>query len=255
MPAPHATTCPDCGNEDDVTGRFDAQAADVELTCRQCGRSWWRGDRVCASCGGQDLTARPQVMRRHSRGNQLSIMGWRDVTLCHKCDAAVIDTHRDDHTPIPEDYVSAALIDVNGAPTLLPSRPADRPRASPPAQPPSPPAPAPRPPTAAPSPRPPTTVRQALERSHTVLAEEGTTLDPTVVLLLGQHLGPATRLDGLSAAGHDPASVRDWAESLWGTGDGGATARHTITALADHWLEQGWTTTDMAAELRPQEDA
>lgn len=87
-----------------------------------------------------------------------------------------------------------------------------------------------------------------------MLAAEGTTLDPTVVLLLGQHLGPATRLDGLVAAGHDPASVRAWAESLWGAGTNLATARHAITALADHWQQQGWTTTDMAAELRPQED-
>ncbi|MGO1166517.1 MAG: hypothetical protein ACTMHL_07860 [Janibacter sp.] len=87
------------------------------------------------------------------------------------------------------------------------------------------------------------------------LAEEGTTLDPTVALLLGQRLGPATRLDGLTAAGHDPEAVRSWAEGLWGAGADAGPARRTITALADHWRQQGWTTTDMAAELRPQEDA
>lgn len=259
MPLPRPTTCPHCGTEDDVTGRVDDHTGEVELTCGGCGRSWWRGERRCASCGGHDLTTRPQVMRRHSRGNQLSIMGWRDVTLCRACDAAVLDTTRDDHTPIPEEYVSAALIDVNAAPAPPPSPPpAVRPRSSPATKPPSRAAPSPRPPSRPPEPappRPPTTVRQALERSQTTLAADGAALDPTVVLLLGQRLGPATRLDGLTAAGHDPASLRAWAEGLWGTGAGAASARRTLTALADHWQRERWTTTDMAAELRPQEDA
>lgn len=257
MPIPHPTTCPDCGNEQDVTGRVDDHAGDIELTCGQCDRSWWRGQRRCASCGGPDLTTRPQVMRRHSRGNQLSILGWRDVTLCHECDATVLNAHPFDHTPIPEDYVSAALIDaiaVASPPSPHPPSPsADRPR--PPSLAPPPSSPAPPPPPAPAPPRPPTTVRQALERSQALLAAEGRTLDPTVVLLLGQRLGPATRLDGLNAAGHDPAALRAWAEGLWGAGADAGTARDTITALADHWQRQGWTTTDMAAELRREEHA
>lgn len=256
MPPPHANTCPDCGNAQDVTGRVDDHAGDVELTCGQCGRSWWRGARHCASCGGGDLTTRPQVMHRHSRGNQLSIMGWRDVTLCHQCDAELLKTLGSGHTPVPEEYVSAALIDVNAAPEPVRSpRPADRPRTTPLGPPPSRPTPSPSPLPGPAAPRPPATVRQALQRSQTMLAEEGTALDPTVVLLLGQRMGPSTRLEGLTAAGHDPAAVRTWVEGLWGAGADGASARHTITVLADHWQQQGWTTTDMAAELRPQEDA
>ena len=58
----------------------------------------------------------------------------------------------------------------------------------------------------------------------------------------------------LDRAGHDPQAIRDWMAGTWGSGDNAAKARHTITTLADHWQLQGWTTTDMAAELRPQED-
>lgn len=200
-------------------------------------------------------------MRRHSRGTQLSIIGWRDVTLCSRCDAAVLATLGSDHTPIPEDYVSAALLDVSVdaaavRPRRKPSKPAPAQASSsrrvshePAVEP-------PRPSRSSPPPPPePTTVRQALERSQTILAAAGESLDPTVILLLGQRLGPATRLDELDRAGHDPQAIRDWVEGTWGVGDNAAKARHTITVLADHWRLQGWTTTDMAAELRPEEDS
>ncbi|HSP59739.1 MAG TPA: hypothetical protein VLO09_01640 [Ornithinimicrobium sp.] len=83
----------------------------------------------------------------------------------------------------------------------------------------------------------------------------GTTLDPTVVLLLGTHLGPSTRVDALERSGHGADELREWVEGTWGRGARGAAARHTLTALADHWSDQGWTTTDLAAAVRPQEDA
>ncbi|MGD8199451.1 hypothetical protein ACQE98_02315 [Ornithinimicrobium sp. W1679] len=56
-------------------------------------------------------------------------------------------------------------------------------------------------------------------------------------------------------SGHDAGSLGDRAERTWGRGSRGAAGRHTLTALADHWSEQGWTTTDLAAAVRPQEDA
>lgn len=269
MPTSASAACPSCRSDEHVTGRRDPEADDVQLSCGRCGRSWGRGGRRCATCAGVALTSRPQVMRRHSRGTQLSIVGWRDALLCERCDADVLATLGHGHTPIPEDYVSAALVDRNAPAPAAPrahgpvpppstaGRPVRAPRPVPPSAggwssgepsvPPSIPAPAP--------PAPPTTVRQALQESQTNLAAAGTTLDPTVVLLLGTHLGPATRLNALERSGHDADTLRDWVERTWGGGGRGAAARHTLTTLADHWSDQGWTTTDLAAGLRPQEDA
>lgn len=199
-------------------------------------------------------------MRRHSRGTQLSIVGWRDVLLCERCDAAVIESVGDGHTPVAEEYVSAARLDRHAPPAAvlehaegpapLPTTAPSIPASPPPAPAPPPPSPPPTPPLAAPS-----TVRQALQQAQTELAAAGTVLDPTVVLLLGRHLGPTTRLDALERSGHDGTSVRDWVQRTWGRGARDAAARHTLTHLADHWLAQGWTVTDLAAGVRPQEDA
>jgi hypothetical protein len=255
--------CPSCGTADEVSGRRDAGTDDIRLTCGRCGASWDRGERRCATCGGRELTNRAQAMRRHSRGTQLSIVGWRDVVLCVRCDAEVLGSVGTRQTPIPEEYVSSALVDVHALP---PTRPAPRPEtrarhatgddqfrstqqpvaSSRPLTPPPPPRSAPPPPS---------TVRLALQESLTGLAATGTTLDPTTVLLLGTHLGPTTRLDQLERAGHDASSLAEWAERTWGTGRASTAARHTLTALAEHWLAQGWTTTDLAAHMRPQEDA
>jgi hypothetical protein len=271
MSSSPGTTCPSCGRDDQVRGRPDVQAGDVELSCGRCGTSWWRGGRRCATCGGQDLTSRPQVMRRHSRGTQLSIVGWRDVVLCQSCDAEVIESVGTTDTPIAEDYVSAAIVDrtapaplsltqdnaaVTGrpagspAPTRRTATDAGRTQPVRAGAPPRPtPSPRPRPPV------PPATVRQALQQSQEQLAAEGTVLDPTVVLLLGTRLGPTTRLDALERSGHDPASVAAWVGSTWGPEDRSTGAGHTLITLADHWLARGWTTTDLAAVLRPQEHA
>lgn len=271
MSSSPGTTCPSCGRDDQVRGRHDVQAGDVELSCGRCGTSWWRGGRRCATCGGQDLTDRPQVMRRHSRGTQLSIVGWRDVVLCQSCDAEVIESVGTTDTPIAEDYVSAAIVDRTvPAPLSLPQQAAavmsrtDGPRsptrrtASDPGRTQTVRAAAPPRPTPSAQPRPPVapaTVRQALQQAQEQLAAEGTVLDPTVVLLLGTRLGPTTRMDALHRSGHDPASLAAWVGSTWGHGDRSTGARHTLITLADHWLARGWTTTDLAAELRPQEHA
>ncbi|WP_130012572.1 hypothetical protein [Serinicoccus sediminis] len=89
-----------------------------------------------------------------------------------------------------------------------------------------------------------------MQRSQEQLTDQGTRLDPTVVLLLGTRLGSTTRLDALERSGHDPAAVATWVRSTWGSADTSGDARHTLTTLADHWLASGWTTTDLAAALR-----
>ncbi|MFK5633359.1 hypothetical protein [Ornithinimicrobium sp. LYQ103] len=219
-----------------MTGHSEAGSQGIRLTCGRCGASWERGEggeRRCASCGGRELTNRAQTMRRHSRCTQLSIVGWRDVVLCVRCDAGVLESVGTGQRPIPEEYVSSALVDSHAP---APPRPAvprgqasapyaardDPPRSSQRTAAPRPPSTQPAPPP--PAPRPPSTVRQALQEPQTALASAGTTLDPTTVLLLG-------------------------------TGRASTAARHTLTPLAEHWLAQGWTTTDLAARLRPQEDA
>lgn len=212
--------CPSCGTSDRVTGHSEAGSQGIRLTCGRCGASWERGEggeRRCASCGGRELTNRAQTMRRHSRGTQLSIVGWRDVVLCVRCDAGVLESVGTGQRPIPEEYVSSALVDSHAPAPPRPAVPRGQRTAAP-----RPPSTQPAPPP--PAPRPPSTVRQALQEPQTALASAGTTLDPTTVLLLG-------------------------------TGRASTAARHTLTALAEHWLAQGWTTTDLAARLRPQEDA
>ncbi|MET9831810.1 hypothetical protein ABZ078_21480 [Streptomyces sp. NPDC006385] len=67
---------------------------------------WMRGGVRCAECGGQNIVHRPQAMTRHSRGTQLSTIGWRELPLCRGCDVEVLEKSTSQNTPVPSDYVA-----------------------------------------------------------------------------------------------------------------------------------------------------
>jgi hypothetical protein len=90
-------------------------------------------------------------------------------------------------------------------------------------------------------------VRQAIEA---FLAAEPEA-DSLAMLFLGQHLGPASRLEMLDEP-DAAAALTGWFESTW-------TDRQTrrrqaaaaaIVAAVDHWLAEGWLAEDPAAMLR-----
>lgn len=223
------------GEADDLRG--EPVDGDIRITCLSCDAQWIRGGVRCANCGGQDIVHRPQAMTRHSRGTQLSVIGWRELPLCRSCDAEALDTSISQNAPVPSDYVAACL----GAAR---SSAAAAPQASPPALAATPkPAPAAAvkpaavaksspPPRAAarprqartkaePSPSMAPTVRQAIAA---FMSESSGQADATAMLLLGTHLGSHNRLTVLEEDGaadrlaqwrtglvgpHAPARLRD----------------------------------------------
>jgi hypothetical protein len=250
--------CPSCGQSEQLRG---TQTGDgIQVTCLACGATWTRGGMRCAACGAHDIVRRPQAMTRQSRGNQLSIVGWREVPLCRTCDADALNTSIARNLPIPGDYVAACL-GINRAANASDS-PQHPPRA----------APAPNPPTAvktqsphatrasrtAPTPPPPAaktasppaaapTVRHAVAA---FMNEAPGHIDAAAMLLLATHLGPANRLTVLE---HDAAAedLASWACGYWGDGtDRAQRALSTIRRAIDFWSAQGWLSTDPAARLR-----
>ena len=80
--------------------------------------------------------------------------------------------------------------------------------------------------------------------------EAGSTADSTAMLMLGSHLGSATRLSELTRT-DTPEKLNAWFERLHaGQGSSQQTARATVVAAVDHWRDQGWLSTDPAALLR-----
>ncbi|MFD3735770.1 hypothetical protein [Streptomyces sp. NPDC058632] len=201
-------TCPSCGEAEDL--RAEAVDDDIRITCLTCHTQWMRGGVRCACCGGQDIVHRPQAMTRHSRGTQLSIIGWRELPLCRSCDAEELETSVSQNIPVPSDYVAACL-GAAQEPAVAAAPSADSPVPAP-ARKPGPAAaaetagvaqrpPVPRTPVrlrqarpkAAPSPSPfmVPTVRQAIAA---FMSESSDQADATAMLLLGTHLGSHNRL-------------------------------------------------------------
>ncbi|WP_063806763.1 hypothetical protein [Streptomyces regalis] len=261
------TACPSCGEAEDLRG--EPLDDDIRITCLSCGAQWMRGGVRCAGCGGQDIVHRPQAMTRHSRGTQLSIIGWRELPLCRSCDAEVLETSISQNIPVPSDYVAACLgAAERQAATATP-------QAGPPAPTPPDPAPAPKPAPAAtakpataakssPAPRTPArprqarpkvtpspsmvpTVRQAIAA---FMGESSGQADATAMLLLGTHLGSHNRLTVLEEAGAADR-LAEWCLGHWG--DGGDRAQRclsTICRAVDFWGARGWLASDPAAGLR-----
>ena len=241
--------CPVCGESERLTGA--ELADDIEVTCGACGHRWLRGSPRCRACGGDEVVTRVGLMTRHPRGNQLAVVGHREVPLCPRCDAEAL---REGERIVPEGYVSRFVF---GRDTPRPTRPAQR-GAQPPAatRTPSPPRTRPRDPrpaggqprqtTSAPRSDAPT-VRQAIE---TFLRSEPAA-DALTMVMLGQHLGPATRLRTLD----EPAAKEELASWFGATWDVQPEGRRTaagaaLLAAVDHWRGHGWLATDPVDFLR-----
>jgi hypothetical protein len=205
-------------------------------------------------------------MTRHSRGTQLSIIGWRELPLCRVCDAAALETSIADNLPVPSDYVAVRLLGREDRTATSPAARAESegkprkeraPGVPKPGPAPEPAAPTPaRPRTAArpqpvrtkPTPSQVPTVRQAVAA---FLSEASGTADATAMLLLGTHLGSYNRLTVLDDAGA-AGRLTAWCAGHW-PDHGGDTARRaldTIRRAVDFWGARGWLTTDPAAGIR-----
>jgi len=90
-------------------------------------------------------------------------------------------------------------------------------------------------------------VRQAIEAYLSAHPKA----DNLAMLLLGQRLGPASRLEDLDRPG-STESLLDWFETTWDVrqDERRRAAAAAITGAVDHWRAQGWLTVDLAAGLR-----
>ncbi|MEU6754902.1 hypothetical protein [Streptomyces sp. NPDC046685] len=256
--------CTSCGESEELRG--EPWEGDIKVTCLTCGAHWMRGAPRCAGCGGTDIVTRPQAKTRHSRGNQLSIIGWDAVPLCRVCDAEALDTSMAQNTAVPGDYVSVFLSGKDGHPPAPPAakppglvsappsglvaapqpsvgrvaRPDSRRTATTPHRPRS---PRPQPvPTAVP------TVRQAIAA---FLADASGEVDHTALVLLGVHLGSHNRLGILDETGAADR-LGAWCDSHWSE-RGSASAERalsTIRRAVDFWGARGWLAADPAVNIR-----
>ena len=90
-------------------------------------------------------------------------------------------------------------------------------------------------------------MRQAIE----TFLRSDPTADALTMVMLGQHLGPATRLGTLD----DPAaqeSLAAWFRATWGAQPEGrrAAAGAAVVAAVDHWRGHGWLASDPVGFLR-----
>ncbi len=107
--------CPTCGESDDLAGT--STPVGIELTCGACGKQWLRSEqRVCATCGGDDLQTVPLAIVERSRGTQLSVLGTRPIDLCSVCDADVLRSyHANRPNPLmPTDLPTVGEEQMNG---------------------------------------------------------------------------------------------------------------------------------------------
>lgn len=267
--------CPSCGESEELRG--EPHEDGIRITCLACTAQWMRGAPQCARCGGTDIVERPQAMTRHSRGTQLSIIGWRQIALCRICDADALTTSIEQNVPVPGDYVPASLYGGDtqpGAPSRPPrtapagstptesAKTAEPPRSAPkpvaaPAPPPNP-APEkassvsrawPRPQRSRPQPAASAvpTVRQAIA----AFMAEATDTDATAMLLLGTHLGSHNRLSVLDDHATGDALVQ-WCQGHWPDRDTNAARRAlgTICRALDFWGARGWLGSDPLIPLR-----
>lgn len=225
--------CPQCGDSETVTGT--PLEGDILMTCGSCSTTWMRGPARCRGCGGVESVTRTQLMTRHPRGTLLSVVGGRDVVLCPRCDADVLAAvgGASSESPLPEGYVSRFFaVDVDPPTAAAPAPRVRRPR---------PPAPVPRgslavPPRPAPEPArlQAPTVRQAVE--HFLEAHPGA--DSLAMLMLGQHLGPSTRLHQLGSSLAD--SLTTWLLKTWPDDRRREGPAAAVDAALAHWQRNGW---------------
>ncbi|WP_375001912.1 hypothetical protein [Aeromicrobium sp. CTD01-1L150] len=231
---PMTPTCEQCGSTE-ITGR--TADAEIELHCQTCGHRWARGARGCASCGGTELLTIPQLITTTPRGNQVSIVGRRQVVVCRDCDCDGVTAYLEHSTPLPPAYQSAARrITVDPTPSP-PDAPRRRRTTSP------------RPTVTRPDPQvahddpesAPThrltnpTVRQAVE--HFQSAEPGQ--DALVLIMFGRAVGPVSRLSEPQVR-QVLATTDDWVAQNF-SGSTREKAADTLRAFARHCAQHDWS--------------
>jgi hypothetical protein len=91
--------CAECGTDEHLRGR-PVDGGLIELTCEACGVSFRRDPRpTCATCGGHDMEAAPQLIVEKSRGSQMSIQGVHREFLCRVCDVERLAAKREGYLP------------------------------------------------------------------------------------------------------------------------------------------------------------
>ncbi len=246
--------CPTCGESEDLSG--SPAADDIEITCGACGAVWRRGDPRCKGCGAPGGVPRRQVMTRTPRGNQVAVVGHREVVLCRSCDADVVA--ESSSAPVPEGYVSVFLFGrdlpetrtaaAEPRPAVTPApapaaRAQARPTTSKRAEPPPPPDTRhPAPPRALAEP----TARQAIE-AH-LEADAGA--DSLTMLMLGRHLGPSRRIRDLDQRA-EQERLRRWFDETWSQADPGRreAARAALADALTLWRARGWLRPDTLQRL------
>lgn len=226
MPTPDVA-CPRCAS----TGVSGVARGDgIVLRCEGCGHEWDRGRRGCSTCGGPELVTIPQLITTTPRGNQVSIIGRRQVLVCRECDAAGVSDYLERGVPLPSTYQSAARRVRVEPPSSHPRAVSSRPRSASSPRPVQPTAPAPSVTTALTDP----TVRQAVE------AFQEAEPDPfaLALVMLGRDLGPASRLREPRTAA-SLADVDAWAERTF-SGANRDAAVATVHAFVEHCRSRGW---------------
>jgi hypothetical protein len=232
--------CPACGETDEIRGR--PASGDIRLTCHHCGTTWLRGAPTCRSCGGSEIIIARQAVTRLPRGTLRAIVGMREIPLCPTCDAAVLTgVARNQH--VPEDYLSQFLR-RSSVPAVPPAEKASAPHtaATPSPQPTRAERPLVRsvPPQAVPPLPPPVvdpTVRVAIDAYLTDAQDQSpdVSADPVTLVLLGQFLGPSTRLSRL-----EPGTLRDWLHRTWPSARARTRPAATVRGAVSYWFDKSW---------------
>lgn len=100
--------CPGCGEREELRGERTDDG--IRISCDTCAAAWIRGtEPTCATCGDTDIVVRPRAMRQYSRGTQMSLVGWQNVPLCVRCDAAALERSTGSSAPVAAEYEPAAM--------------------------------------------------------------------------------------------------------------------------------------------------
>jgi hypothetical protein len=242
-------TCPTCGETEELTGT--PGEGDIEISCHTCGTRWARGARRCRGCGGTEQVLARQRMTANPRGNQLAVLGYREIPLCPRCDSDVAEQLSTGRL-VPDGYTSRFIRgrDESAPPKTRPNAAAEQPPhpsahsspepisgTAPPQQ--------PEAQTSTGSAVPPRrdtspTVRQAIESylQHTEHPDAA-----TAMLLLGMALGPATRLSALRATDMHTTVARTL-DRHCGTHQSPRRAAldSAIGSALRYWSDQRWIT-------------
>lgn len=104
-----AIACPQCGEDDDLTGTKRADGT-LEVTCGSCGAMWGRGAKPrCRLCGSEDLAYRPKPLWEKGRGDQRTPAGRIDAYSCYQCGGR--DVTSNEPIPGPPDHVASRRVE------------------------------------------------------------------------------------------------------------------------------------------------